>query len=163
MSDHVKQACRICGKLKRVEDFGWSKRRHRPTRTCKACWSDPRTARGALSRDTTEELILYYSDIRSLMTEIHKARAETVKEGLPLEREVATSYGEIFMSEMTEEAYRSIIQALKRKAGEGDVRATALLLEERHRRLGDPTPESVQDAFEELFKLSPLTPGMDSA
>ncbi len=34
--------------------------------------------------------------------------------------------------------------------------------EERHRRLGEPTPGSVEESFEELFKLSPLKPGMDT-
>ena len=160
--ESVKLTCKICGKTKRVEEFGWSKRRQRPTKTCKKCWTDPRTARVLAGHDSTEELLLYYADIRSLMTEIHKARADTIKDGLPLEREVATSYGEIFMSEMTEEAYRAIIQALKRKAEQGDVKAAEMLLKERQARLGDPSPESVQDAFEELFRADPLTTGLDS-
>lgn len=157
----LKQKCRACSKLKRIEEFGWSRHRGRPTKTCIACQNDPSMARKMMGSESTRELVLYYSHVRSMMEDLNAAQAERISKGLPVDRPLK-NLGDVWVSELTEEAYREIVQALIRKASNGDVNASKLLLEERHRRAGEPTSESVQESFEELFKIDPLTPNMDS-
>jgi nucleotide-binding universal stress UspA family protein len=159
--EQITQRCRACNKVKPVEAFGWVARKARPTRTCRACWKDPASARRMAGLESTEELLLYYPHVRSLVEDLNRHLAESLAEGKPVERKMP-QLGEIFFSEVTEEAYRTIVRALIAKAEQGDVRATELLLEERQRRLGEPTPESVQETFEELFKLDPLAANRDT-
>jgi hypothetical protein len=161
MPEAVTKQCPNCKRVKRVDEFGWSRRKNRPTRYCKACWNEPTHAREIGGSESAKELMLYYADLRYLMEKIAETVAEAAKDGGPLDRPIA-SLGDVWLSEMTEEAYRGIIQALIRKAQSGDAVAAKLLLEERHRRLGEPTPESVESAFEQLFSLDPLTLGLDS-
>jgi hypothetical protein len=160
MASPIKQLCPGCNKTLPVENFGWSRKKSRPTKYCKACHGDPSISR-RMNNESTAEMILYYSPIRSLMEHINEAQAEAVKNGLAVDRPIP-SLGDVWVGEMTEEAYRAIVKALIKKAESGDVNASKLLLEERHRRLGEPTPGSVEESFEELFKLSPLKPGMDT-
>lgn len=157
MAEQVKQRCIVCGKTKEIQFFGWSRKKRRPTKTCQLCWSHPSL------KDSTDELVLYYSRIRGLMEELAKAQVAALNDGKPLNRKIASSLGEVFVDEVTEEVYRSIIRALIAKAESGDTRATELLLAERHRRAGEPSPGSVEASFEELFKLAPLTPNLDTA
>jgi hypothetical protein len=157
----VKIKCRACGVPKRPEEFGWSVKKRRPTKTCVECWTTPTTARTMRANETTEELLLYWTHIRGLMTEIAKAQKEALDEGLPVDRPIA-ALGDIWVGEMTEEAYRAIVQALIQKASNGDVNAAKLLLEERHRRAGEPTKEGVEEAFADLFKAAPFSTGLDS-
>lgn len=161
MPEAVKKKCPGCGKLKRIDEFGWSRRRNRPTRNCKMCWKNPFLAREMGGSESAKELVLYYADIRYLMERIADTQAEAAKDGGSIDRPVA-NFSDIWLSEMTEEAYRGIIRALISKAQQGDAIASKLLLEERHRRLGEPTSSSVEAAFEQLFSLDPLTLGLDS-
>lgn len=149
MKDEAKRACLICGKTKPASDFGWSKRKKRPTKACKMCWGEAGMARSH-GNESTEELLLYYAHIRRLVEEINTEIAS------------GKTIADIWVAQMTEEAYTSIVQALIGKASAGDVNAAKLLLEERHRRLGEPTPDSTAESFELLFKTDPLTPNLDT-
>lgn len=162
MADALTMKCRACGKVKRLDEFGWSKRRARPTKSCKACWSDAaRIDESFRGKESTAELLLYYAEIRSLMEQIAHTQAEAAKDGESIDRPVS-SLADVWLSEMSEEAYRAILQALIAKAKGGDVYASKLLLEERHRRLGEPSKDSVEAAYEELFAVAPLSTGLDS-
>lgn len=161
MAKPIKKLCPSCQKMKHMDEYAWSKRRNRPNIYCRACWDKPYPRLSSASESTTE-LSLLYSPIRSLMQHINEAQAEAAAKGLPVDRPIA-SLGDVWVGEMTQEAYRAIVQALIRKAESGDVNAAKLLLEERHRRLGEPTPESVEESFADLLKIAPLTPGLDSA
>lgn len=157
----IKKLCPSCQKMRRVEEFGWSKRKKRPNVYCYHCWGTPRRNRLINGSESTEELLLYYTEIRSLMINLHEAQAEALAKGLPADRQIA-SLGDVWVSQMTEEAYSAIVQALIDKASRGDVHAAKLLLEERHRRAGEPTKESVEQSFEGLFNVDPLTPNLDT-
>lgn len=155
----VKKLCRGCGKEKPIDEFGYSKRKARPTATCKTCWGDIRGR--VMHGESTDQMTLYYADLHYMMEKIHETQAEAAADGGSIDRPIA-SLGDVWLSEMTEDAYRSIIQALIRKAATGDAVAAKLLLEERHRRLGEPSSDSVESAFEQLFKIDPLTANLDS-
>lgn len=160
--DPVKQRCRDCGKVKEIRAFGWSKKYRRPTKTCKLCWERPQSERSQSPHIDSNELVLYYTDIRERMIILNEAQAEAAAEGLPVDRPIS-SLADVWVGEMTEEVYRLILLALIEKAKAGDVNATKLLLEERHRRAGEPTAASVEESFDDLFKLDPLTTGRDTA
>jgi hypothetical protein len=149
-AEETTQRCRGCGDTKPITAFGWSSKRHRPTKICKACWGGPQMARST-GKETVDELTLYYSHIRSLVEEINSELAD------------GKTMSDVWLREMTEEAYTAIVRALITKASSGDVNASKLLLEERHRRAGEPTQESTAESFEALFNLDPLAPGMDTA
>lgn len=155
----VKKKCRGCLKEKPIDEFGYSRRKRQPTATCKQCWGDVRGR--VMHGESTDELTLYYADVHYLMEKIHETQAEAASDGGTIDRPIA-SLGDVWLSEMTEDAYRSIIQALIRKAATGDAVAAKLLLEERHRRLGEPSGENVEAAFEALFKIDPLTANLDT-
>lgn len=158
----TKQKCRDCGKVKPVREFGWSKKYRRPTKTCKLCWARPQAARSQQIHVETQELLLYYTDIRERMIILNEAQADAAADGLPVDRPIQ-SLADVWVGEVTEEVYRLILLALIEKAKAGDVNATKLLLEERHRRAGEPTAETVADSYEDLFKLDPLTVNRDTA
>lgn len=157
----IKLRCVTCNELKRVEEFGWSKKNRAPTKSCKKCWTDPSKNRQIIGGETTEEMLLYYAPIRRLMVEINEAQADAIANDLPVDRPIA-ALGDVFVGEMTEEVYKAIVQALIRKASSGDTRAAELLLKERNARAGDPTPKDVEESWEDLFKVDPLKPGMDT-
>lgn len=161
MPQVIRKKCPSCEKIKRIEEFGWSRRKQRPTKNCKACWRDPAKARSIVGDETGAELALYYTDLRSMMMTLNEQAAAAAADGEPFERQIPT-LADVWVSEMTEEVYRGIIKALIARADNGDVNASKLLLEERARRLGDPTAQSVQESFEELFKLDPLATGHDT-
>lgn len=158
----TKQRCRLCGKVKVIREFGWSKKYRRPTKTCKACWTKPQSERSQSPHIDSTELVLYYTDIRERMIILNEAQAEAAADGLPVDRPIQ-SLADVWVGEMTEEVCRLILLALIEKAKNGDVNATKLLLEERHRRAGEPTAASVEETFDDLFKLDPLTTGRDTA
>ena len=158
-TEPVKLRCRSCQKIKFADEFGWSNKRNRPTRTCVSCW----VVRSDQQRSAaTDELANYYAEIRSLMVTINEERAAAAQTGEPLSEREVQSLGDIFLGVLTEDVYRDIVEALSRKAKTGDVNATKLLLEERARILGDTSKADVDESFASLFNIDPLSIGLDS-
>lgn len=134
------QHCIDCGTPKPLSEFGWSKKRQRPTKRCIECWGTTNPD-SVLKRDRlVPSLIPMYEELSLLMEQIHKA-----------------SFEELVKSEWDEQAMRLIMRALVDRAANGDTKAIEIIINTRLKlkAQGDGSEEDIVN-LAQLLASDPL-------
>lgn len=134
--------CIYCLVEKPLSEFGWSKKRKRPTKSCLNCW-DTSPERDKL----VPNLILLYAELMPLMDQIGKA-----------------DFAQLVREEWDEQAMRLIMRGLTVRASQGDTRAADLILQVRLklRAEGEGEDEDI-NTLAKLLATDPLQTGSDTA
>lgn len=133
--------CQTCGREKPLTEFGWSKRKGKPTKRCISCWQSPDLDR------LVPSMVGIYFELEQLMTQIRKATFE-----------------EIIRSELDETALRLVLRGMVERANKGDSNAARVLIDVRLKlnQAGDGSEEETVN-LAQLLAQDPLATGGDTA
>lgn len=145
--DASTQVCIDCGQDKPLSEFGWSKRKHAPTKRCIACWKTTNPGSDMKRDRLVPSLIAIYEEVRGLMEQIHKA-----------------SFEQLVREEWDEQAMRLIMRGLVIRASDGDREAAKLILDVRLKlRAQSDGSEDEGVNLAALLASDPIAPDPSSA